>query len=480
MKLVFDWTDLAVAYPSLCCVCSKAMNVKEQAHWSPTSGAMICQECRLDATKMPAPGTPGGSLAKLAGTRNGDSWKKGLLGEQLIGQTFDRVPGLLVLHDRTTKTSRANIDHIVVTPSGVWVIDSKNWSGVVSPHANGVSRNGRGDPKTLSGLDKAVSAVKQAIAGSDLQVFGALVFPQEADLVPDSFTMGDNYLVAHPDTMVKVFHHPGGSLSESQAKGLLRGLAEALPPALKPDPPGSRPATPKMPPRRSSPPRPGRKPASQQKSAPKKPDTKPQEESPGRMLGRRLLALVAFVVIVRFALPVIADLAASAFAGSLQQSVEESLPQATTIPAAPISATLPGQTPTTPSSAAPPTVADPNSCSELASLQEATADNLFADPTGHGLPGYTGKSTNALVPLRSDVFLLHVTLRVGGYLTQVNLVGIGPAPSQATWFLESTSSQQALPYLPMADAPKAVIEAIAAVDVGSIKERLSVCVGQTR
>jgi len=35
---------------------------------------------------------------------------------------------LWILHDRRIPGSRANIDHIVVAPSGVWIIDAKRYS----------------------------------------------------------------------------------------------------------------------------------------------------------------------------------------------------------------------------------------------------------------------------------------------------------------------------------------------------------------
>ena len=36
----------------------------------------------------------------------------------------------LVLHDRLIRAgSAANIDHVVVTPGGVFIIDAKNWYG---------------------------------------------------------------------------------------------------------------------------------------------------------------------------------------------------------------------------------------------------------------------------------------------------------------------------------------------------------------
>jgi hypothetical protein len=37
----------------------------------------------------------------------------------------------VVLHDRAVPRGRANIDHIAVVPSGVWVIDTKRYRGRV-------------------------------------------------------------------------------------------------------------------------------------------------------------------------------------------------------------------------------------------------------------------------------------------------------------------------------------------------------------
>lgn len=61
-----------------------------------------------------------------------DNVRKGNEGEMLVGQQLDLLDGAgwRVLHDRRKSvTSPANLDHVVVGPSGVFVIDSKNWSG---------------------------------------------------------------------------------------------------------------------------------------------------------------------------------------------------------------------------------------------------------------------------------------------------------------------------------------------------------------
>lgn len=61
-----------------------------------------------------------------------DNVRKGNEGEMVVGERLDVLDGAgwHVLHDRRkSMSSPANIDHVVVGPSGVFVIDTKNWSG---------------------------------------------------------------------------------------------------------------------------------------------------------------------------------------------------------------------------------------------------------------------------------------------------------------------------------------------------------------
>lgn len=53
------------------------------------------------------------------------AWTIGAHGEIAVGEALEKIPGIIVLHDRHKPRSRANIDHVAVTPAGVWVIDTK-------------------------------------------------------------------------------------------------------------------------------------------------------------------------------------------------------------------------------------------------------------------------------------------------------------------------------------------------------------------
>jgi Nuclease-related domain len=61
--------------------------------------------------------------------RSTHAWTVGARGERAVAARLARVPGVIVLHDRRVPGSRANIDHIVIGPSGVFVIDDKVVSG---------------------------------------------------------------------------------------------------------------------------------------------------------------------------------------------------------------------------------------------------------------------------------------------------------------------------------------------------------------
>jgi hypothetical protein len=70
--------------------------------------------------------------ARLAGgSRDRRDWRAGALGESIVGRLLAELGdrGVRAVHDRRMPGSLGNIDHIAVTPMGVFVIDAKNYSG---------------------------------------------------------------------------------------------------------------------------------------------------------------------------------------------------------------------------------------------------------------------------------------------------------------------------------------------------------------
>ncbi|MFC7791350.1 nuclease-related domain-containing protein [Streptomyces cinereoruber] len=75
-------------------------------------------------------------LAELLGVetargRRADQWAAGAAGERATAARLAPLArsGWTVLHDRALPTGRANVDHLLVSPSGVVIVlDSKRWS----------------------------------------------------------------------------------------------------------------------------------------------------------------------------------------------------------------------------------------------------------------------------------------------------------------------------------------------------------------
>ncbi len=112
------------------------------------------------------------------------SWGHGAGGEELVEQALTkRCPDVVVLHDRRIPGSRANIDHIAIAASGVWVIDTKRYKGklqVAKPLFGKPTLKvaGRDQTKLVDGLAKQVALVTAAVAdiGLDIPVRGCFCF----------------------------------------------------------------------------------------------------------------------------------------------------------------------------------------------------------------------------------------------------------------------------------------------------------------
>jgi hypothetical protein len=117
-------------------------------------------------------------------------WATGAEGERILAQRLARLcPHVIILHDRSLPRSRANIDHLALAPSGIYVIDAKRYRGKVEvvrlrgqPH---LRIAGRDRTKLVDGLDRQVEAVRAALDG-DVPVHGCLCFIAPAGLLGDS------------------------------------------------------------------------------------------------------------------------------------------------------------------------------------------------------------------------------------------------------------------------------------------------------
>jgi hypothetical protein len=98
-------------------------------------------------TGLPGSGPIGLTVAVLVGWRlrfrpsaQARAWQRGAHGERQTARLLDRLgrDGYVSFHDLAMPDSPANLDHLVVGPSGVFVIDSKQWTGQVRQSADGL------------------------------------------------------------------------------------------------------------------------------------------------------------------------------------------------------------------------------------------------------------------------------------------------------------------------------------------------------
>lgn len=112
-------------------------------------------------------------LALSEDPQSTSAWSRGAEGERRVGARLDALAaeGMVVLHDRRIPGTRANIDHVVIAPSGVWVIDAKRYAGKVEKRdVGGFFRRDerlfvgtRDCSKLLDGVVRQVETVRAAV-----------------------------------------------------------------------------------------------------------------------------------------------------------------------------------------------------------------------------------------------------------------------------------------------------------------------------
>ncbi|WP_433412958.1 nuclease-related domain-containing protein [Microtetraspora malaysiensis] len=114
-----------------------------------------------------APAVAAGDWAHTYQRGSLSAWRKGAGGERRTGRILAPLAaeGYIVMHDRAIPGSRANIDHLVIGRSGVWVIDSKAWHRRtrISGRAGALWIGGRPATSTVRALQYEHSAVTAAL-----------------------------------------------------------------------------------------------------------------------------------------------------------------------------------------------------------------------------------------------------------------------------------------------------------------------------
>lgn len=194
-----------VRRPGRCGGCAAGLSVGMSGFWDPQARVMCCLGCRprhagggggglsvrraADAAAAAHRGrlrSRWGPLAPLVGLVGGPDpevarYAKGAAGEEKVAGLLGRAGtrhGWAVLNDRSIPGRRENIDHLVVTTGGVWVVDAKSYTGRIRPGAALMIGHRSGD-KLLEQSRRLVGFVTEALARSGVggvAVHGALCF----------------------------------------------------------------------------------------------------------------------------------------------------------------------------------------------------------------------------------------------------------------------------------------------------------------
>ena len=264
---------MRLRYAGACRVCGRALPANTEAVYERASKTVRCIVHAQEEYESPVevepvdPGTPGSSARrefdrrgvareerirtrhpKLGGLihaltdepQSTTAWEAGALGEEKLGTGLNQLAseGVRVLHDRRMPTSRANIDHVAVTPTGVYVIDAKKYAGrphlkveggILRPRVERLLVGSRDCTKLVDGVINQVAVVRRVV-GEGIPVHGVLCFV-EADwpLLGGAFaTRGVEVL--WPRRLYARLKADGEIPSETLSD-LTRQLAAVLPPA---------------------------------------------------------------------------------------------------------------------------------------------------------------------------------------------------------------------------------------------------------
>jgi hypothetical protein len=112
------------------------------------AAAGVVVQVLADQAGLPWAGLLGLAVAALVGWRlrfrpseQVTAWQRRAEGERRTARLLDRLvrDGFVVFHDLAVPDSPANVDHLVIGPSGVFVVDSKQWSGSVHQGSDGLA-----------------------------------------------------------------------------------------------------------------------------------------------------------------------------------------------------------------------------------------------------------------------------------------------------------------------------------------------------
>jgi hypothetical protein len=178
-------------------------------------------------------------LAVTSEPQSTRAWSIGADGEAKIGARLETFIGDrgVVLHDRARPRGRGNIDHLVIGPAGVFVVDAKSYRGKVERRMVGSLFHrgpalfiaGRNQTKLVEGAQRQLADVR-ACVGSRAPCRAALCLTRvEWPALVGPFSIGDVW-VGWAKKLAKLALR-GDALSHDQIVSIARTLSARFPKA---------------------------------------------------------------------------------------------------------------------------------------------------------------------------------------------------------------------------------------------------------
>lgn len=193
-----------VSLPSatVCSVCACHLPRTATARWDPLSQTVICITCDGGSVRAAAP-EPASRDAWVE-ERSGAFLERGLVGVAMV------------LRNRRLSRTPTEVDHVVVAPSGVWVVSVRRADGVVERGNSGtlfrpsptLLVNGRDSSDVLAAVQQKVAQVRGELT-RDLGVRGAVCFAgAQGERLAQPFEL-DGVLVTTPTALLSAIREPG-------------------------------------------------------------------------------------------------------------------------------------------------------------------------------------------------------------------------------------------------------------------------------
>lgn len=104
------------------------------------------------------------AVAWLGPRRSTEAWAAGAAGERATGRVLEGLPDVYeVRHDLKMPGSRANIDHLVIGPSGAFTIETKNYSAGVTIKGGKARTRGRSMDKEIAQAKRQAETMRKVL-----------------------------------------------------------------------------------------------------------------------------------------------------------------------------------------------------------------------------------------------------------------------------------------------------------------------------